>query len=223
LQNVCASVLLNISPSDKLCSFVCATTFETKTTVLLRTYKSDNDLDDNRATICDAARATSAATTFFEPVTIGRHGRRYIDGGLGANNPVDQVWNEAQNIWCPDEGDLGGLLKCFVSVGTGNPGTKPIAEGAWTFMSDTLVALATQTETTAELFIQRHKRLHDAKRYFRFNVQQGLQGLGLAEYKREAEIVAVTTGYMGSQEIKSTVRSCALNLKEKQRMYNEVD
>jgi len=192
-------------------------------TVLLRAYKSDDDLDDNKATICEAAQATSAATSFFEPVTIGRHGRKFVDGGLAANNPIDQVWNEATNVWCPDEGDLGKLVKCFVSVGTGNPGTKPIAEGAWKFMSDTLVDLATQTENTVEIFIQRHRQLYNNKRYFRFNVEQGLQGLGLAEYEREPEIVAATTNYMGSQQIKSAIRDCALNLKQKQCMYIEAD
>jgi len=114
-------------------------------------------------------------------------------------------------------------VKCFVSIGTGDPGIKPIAEGAWKFMSDTLVNLATQTENTAELFIQRHRRLYDAKRYFRFNVQQGLQGVGLAEYEKEAEIVGATTKYMGSQQIKSAARDCALNLKQKQCTYAEAD
>ncbi len=45
-------------------------------------------------------RATSAATSFFEPVTIGPRGRNFVDGGLGTDSPVEQLWNEAQNIWC---------------------------------------------------------------------------------------------------------------------------
>lgn len=152
-------------------------------------------------------------------MTIGRYRRKYVDGGLAANNPVDQVWNEAQKIWCPNEGEVGGLIKCFVSVGTGDPGTKPIEEGAWKFMSTTLVNLATETENTAELFMQRHRRLYDDKRYFRFNVQNGLQGINLAEYKKGAEIVAATTSYLGSGQIISFTRDCALNLKQKRGMY----
>lgn len=146
-----------------------------------------------------------------------------MDGGLGANNPVDQVWTEAQDIWCPDEGKLEELVKCFVSVGTGNPGTKPIAEGAWKLMSDTMVEIATQTEATAELFMQQHRGLYIRKRYFRFNVEQGLQGVGLAEYQREAEIVTATTSYMSSQSKKFDVRDCALNLKQKRCAYIEID
>ena len=42
------------------------------------------------------ALATSAATGFFDPVSIGA--RRFVDGALGANNPVDEVEEDASNI-----------------------------------------------------------------------------------------------------------------------------
>ncbi len=146
-----------------------------------------------------------------------------MDGGLGANNPVEQIWNEAQNIWCPGKIELGEVLKCFVSVGTGNPGRKPIAEGTLKFFSETLVNIATQTEDTAKVFVERHRRLYEDKRYFRFNVQQGLQDVGLEEYRKEALIDAATAEYMDSQETKSAAQECALNLKQKQCTFAEVD
>lgn len=108
------------------------------------------------------------------------------------------------------------MLKCFVSIGTGNPGRKPIAESVLKIYSQTLVGIATQTEDTAKVFIERHRFLYTAKRYFRFNVQQGLQGVGLEEYKKEALISAATAEYMSSQETKSAVQACAVNLKQKQ-------
>jgi predicted acylesterase/phospholipase RssA len=123
------------------------------------------------ATICEAVRATSAATSFFEPVTIGPNERKFVDGGLGTNNPVEEIWNnEAQDIWCLDGVELNKILKCFVSVGTGNPGIKPIETGAWGFFSKTLVDIATQTELTARMFINRNRQLYKDKCYFRFNV-----------------------------------------------------
>jgi hypothetical protein len=70
---------------------------------------------------------------------------------------------------------LSGLLKCFVPIGTGNPGRKAITEGSLKFFSETLVGIATQTEDTARVFVERLRRLYEGKRYFRFNVQQGLQ------------------------------------------------
>jgi predicted acylesterase/phospholipase RssA len=167
-------------------------------------------------TICQAVRATSAASTFFEPVTVEPFGRRFVDGGLGANNPVEQLWNEAQNIWCQDEEvELIKILKCFISIGTGNPGLKPINEGPWKFLSETLVKITTDTEKSAELFIDRHRLLYEKKRYFRFNVQQGLQGIGIDEYREAARIDAATTKYMNAQETRSATRECALNLKQK--------
>jgi hypothetical protein len=110
-----------------------------------------------------------------------------------------------------------------VSVGTGNPGKKPIAEGALKFFSETLVNIATQTEDTAKVFVERHRRLYEGKRYFRFNVQQGLQGVGLEEYQKEALIDAATAEYMDSQETKSAAQECAFNLKQKQCMFAEED
>ena len=201
----------------------CAKAAEIATTVLLRSYKSRDALNNIPATICEAVRATSAATSFFEPVTVGPRGRKFVDGGLGTNNPVEQIWNEAQNIWCTGEQELRDLLKCFVSVGTGNPGTKPIATGALKFFSETLVSIATQTEDTAKLFVARHRQLFEGKRYFRFNVQQGLQDVGLEEYEKGALIDAATTEYMDSQETKSAAQACAMNLKQKQCMYIEAD
>ena len=76
----------------------------------------------------------------------------------------------------------------MVSIGTGNPRIKPIAEGALKFFSETLVNIATQTEATAKIFAERHRLLYESKRLFRFNVEQGLQGVGLEEYKKGALI-----------------------------------
>lgn len=114
-------------------------------------------------------------------------------------------------------------MKCFISIGTGNPGRKPIAERFVDFFTKTLVALATQTEDTAKTFVDRHRRLYEKKRYFRFNVQQGLQGVGLEEYKKEALIEAATVEYMDGQETKSSVQACAINLKQKHCMCSDLD
>ena len=84
------------------------------------------------------------------------------------------------------------------------------------FFSKTLVSIAAQTEDTAKLFVARHRNLYEGKRYFRFNVQQGLQDVGLEEFKKVALIDASTAEYMGLQETKSDARACAINLKQKQ-------
>jgi predicted acylesterase/phospholipase RssA len=198
-------------------SFVCTIAHETGEIIRLRSYNSSKS--SVRATILQAALATSAATTFFDPVTIGA--RKFADGGLGANNPVDEVEGEASNIWCSDTGELKPLVKCFVSVGTGNPGKKAIEDNILKFLSGTLVGLATQTENTEKRFIAKWRQHFDEKRYFRFNVDQGLQNVGLAEYQEQGAIEAATDGYLDHQGQEFRVRDCIQNLKSKQSVYIE--
>ena len=75
----------------------------------LRSYAIPGELDDSAPTVLEAARATSAAASYFEPVTI--RSLKFVDGALGANNPVDEVWNEALNIWCPNDDVLEPLVQ----------------------------------------------------------------------------------------------------------------
>src|SRR6266568_3989190 len=77
--------------------------------VLLRTYQSHQTHLDCK--IWEAARATSAAPTFFKRIEIGN--KQLVDGGLGCNNPSRVVLDEA-------EAAFGGhQIGCLVSIGTG--------------------------------------------------------------------------------------------------------
>ncbi|KAF7165385.1 hypothetical protein CNMCM6106_001575 [Aspergillus hiratsukae] len=169
--------------------FVCATAKETSGVTRLRSYSLSEE-PDIPATICEAALATSAATGFFDPVSIGS--RCFVDGALGPNNPVDEVEGEASNIWCPDTGNLKPLVKCFISIGTGNLGKRAIEDNISKFLSKTLVAISTETKETERKFIARWAGHFDEKRFFRFNVEQGLQNVGLAEYQEQGLIEAAT-------------------------------
>lgn len=198
--------------------FVCATASETTGTTRLRSYNLPEELRI-ASTICQAALATSAATSFFEPVRIGA--RKFVDGALKANNPVIEVEDEASNIWCSDTRELKPLVKCFISIGTGHPGKKPIEDNIAKFLAGTLVAIATETESTADEFIGRWRQQYEQKKYFRFNVHQGLQGVGLEEYEQQGIIEATTDEYLRHTEQKSRVKDCVHNLKMKQSVYIE--
>lgn len=197
---------------------MCATAKEITGISRLRSYSLPNQLD-LPATVCEAALATSAATGFFDPVSIGA--RQFVDGALGANNPVEEVEGEAANIWCSKTGDLKPLVKCFISIGTGNPGKKAIQDNMLKFLSKTLVGIATETESTERKFIARWAQQFDQKRYFRFNVDQGLQEVGLAEYREQGTIESATDEYLNHQAQQSRLRDCVLNLKQKQSVYIE--
>ena len=74
-----------------------------------------------------------------------------------------EVWAEARDIWTPGTNDIGDRVKCLVSIGTGDPGMLPLADGAWAFASKTLAAIATETEKTAERFHQEHNEMYTGK------------------------------------------------------------
>lgn len=198
--------------------FVCATDSDTTGATRLRSYNFPEE-HDLRSTICQAALATSAATSFFEPVHIGN--RKFVDGALKANNPVVEVEDEASNIWCSGTVELKPLVKCFLSIGTGHPGIRAIQDDLAGFLAGTLREIATETETTAESFISRWRQQYEQKRYFRFNVDHGLQGIGLEEYAEQGTIEAATDKYLKHTEQKARVRYCIQNLKEKQSVYTE--
>ena len=143
------------------------------------------------------------------------------DGGLGANNPVDEVEGEAANIWCSESADLKPLVKCFLSIGTGNPGIKAFEESVFKFLGQTVVGIATETEETEKKFIAKWRKHFDDNRYFRFNVDQGLQDIGLEEYKKQGPIEAATNRYLVNQAQKNRVRDCIQNLRLKQSVYLE--
>lgn len=174
-------------------------------------------------TIVQAALATCAAPAFFERVQIGT--RFFVDGGLGANNPTPKVWEEAQTIWDDDRGQLDGILSCILSIGTGNQGKKELPEKLGRTIVDSVVSMATETEKTALNFGNSHRNLHPQsglQRYFRFNVEQGLQGVGLAEYKEEGTIEEATEQYMSDQQRQYSVRTCAKTLAEKNCMTHSL-
>lgn len=134
--------------------------------------------------------------------------QEFVDGALGANNPVYALWNQAQDIW----GDqLQVKLKCLVSIGTGVPALKPVQDdilGIWA----TLKELATETEKTAQRFHRDKSRLDDEGRYYRFNVDRGLEDIYLEESKKKNEIAAATRLYVESQAVFKQMKACANNI-----------
>ena len=197
---------------------MCTAAKETRDITRLRSYDLRGK-PNIEATILDAALATSAATSFFDPVRIGA--RQFVDGALGANNPVEQVEREATDIWCDDTAELMPQVKCFISIGTGRPGRKAIEYNIRSLVTKTLIAMATETEQTEARFIARWRKYYDIKRYFRFNVDRGLEGIGLEEYKQQGIMEATTESYLSHTAQTTRVRDCVLNLKEKQSVYIE--
>ena len=177
-------------------SFVCAMSannmaFPTR----FRTYSVRVNASYNCA-IWEAARATSAAPTFFKPIEIGMPflEERFIDGGLRCNNPVAEVIAEAHTLW-PDR-----KVACLISLGTGQASTISIPSS--TFFTKVLPlnvvaalkSIATDCEKAATNCDRRFPGPDSV--YSRFNVEQGMQQISLDEWNKMADTVAHTKQYL---------------------------
>ncbi|OCL12102.1 FabD/lysophospholipase-like protein [Glonium stellatum] len=136
-----------------------------------------------------AARATSAASSFFDPITIGSENRIFTDGGTGNT-------------------------RCIVSIGTGVPSLKKFGKGI-VDLGKSLLSIATETETTAELFHQEHSKLDNEGRYFRFNAPDGLADIGLEETSKKNTIADMTDHYLSTETVHKHVKMCAKALAER--------
>ena len=168
---------------------------------LFRTYKVRANATFN-CTIWEACRATSAAPTYFESIKIGEEGEQetFLDGGLGYNNPVEQVLEEARRIF------PGRKVACVVSIGTGvanvisfpdSPKTSPLK------LINALKNMATESDTTAERMHQRFQNVKDT--YFRFSVDRGLQGIELEEWNELPKVRTFTTEYISQHSLSAQI------------------
>ena len=90
---------------------------------LFRSYTVEG-VPRTRCKIWEAARATSAAPSFFKPIKIDDPiPIQYVDGALGWNNPAGLAIVEAQRIWNVNKTDV-----CLVSIGTGQQSAMSILD-----------------------------------------------------------------------------------------------
>lgn len=186
--------------------FVCVTSEKLGTHFRFRNYGSSwNDIDD--CPILQACRATSAAPTFFPPMLIQNPPSAYVDGGLGYNNPIGPLLDEARHIWPPTR-DIG----CIVSIGTGILASRDIG---WTIqpLFESLKDIATDTEKVARELREEMKHRYGVEQniYFRFNVQHGLEQVALEEWKETDRTKVATQAYTGEQW--SQIQACASQLR----------
>ena len=166
--------------------------------MLFRTYQSRETQSDCK--IWEAARATSAAPTFFKRIEIGRTRKQpFIDGGLGRNNPSQVVLDEAKALFGTRQ------IGCLVSIGTGQAEVIGIKKPGLfqqiipTDVIDALRAITTDCEATHEAMLGRFANLPNT--YFRLNVEQGMQGIEFSEWEKSSNVEAHTAQYMKKKEI----------------------
>jgi hypothetical protein len=171
---------------------------------LFRSYRAPiNKTFD--CTIWQAARATSAAPTFFKNIVIGEPGaaQPYVDGGMGLNNPTVQVIDEAQSIFSDRR------VACIISIGTGQAKTIEIPKPSLfqqvvpLDVVNAMISIATDCEATSEAMVHRFRNTQNF--YFRFNVEQGLQEVKMAQWDRLDKVAAHTKRYLLMEDVKKKI------------------
>jgi predicted acylesterase/phospholipase RssA len=183
---------------------------------LFRSYKVRKHQTFN-CKIWEAARATSATPTFFKHIVIGGPGtlQPYIDGGMGCNNPITQVLEEAELVFPHQQ------VSCIISIGTGQPQTIAIPTSGWlqqVLLLDVVRAIqgiATDCEQTAQQIARRFRGIPNI--YFRFNVEQGMQSVGLAQWERLDEVATHTNQYMRIEVVDQRLDAAVAAIKERQQ------
>lgn len=180
--------------------------------------------------VCDAARATSAAPTFFPVISI--EDRFFADGGLAHNNPSFAIYfhytrGERKKSTRPmaasatsapqlsPHGDLDCSRVRFTNIGTGakadevEPGKRDRLAGLipgiirkGVFLKQTLTEIAVNSEEKA-VFMKQFQYLNsDLIMYERFDANHGVSNIKLDDHNALGEIREKTAQYLEEQETK---------------------
>ena len=187
--------------------FVTATSQDTLRSKLFRSYSLP--LTNDSIQIWEACRATSATPTYFEPIKIGPHHEAFVDGSMVLNNPVREVWAEAQELFQLGSSP-GNRLKCLISIGSGVGPTASMSRSPG--LVDAIRQISTESEHVAESFLRSHRDLLVGRRYFRFNVDKGLEKVGLGDWGRQNTLVSSTRSYLLSARVYGEIQGCVLAL-----------
>ncbi|KAL6716128.1 hypothetical protein ACLMJK_005694 [Lecanora helva] len=172
---------------------------------LFRSYDVVKNKEDN-CTIWEAARATTAAPTFFKSITIGPQGAgtKYVDAGIGCNNPVQQVIHEARRVFGED-----AHISCIVSVGTGQSESVRLAEQNAlrklfpTHLVEVLKKIATDTGKVAENMDRSYANAPGL--YTRLDVDHGLGNISLDEWNKLGDVRRHTKNYLRLPNVEKRV------------------
>ncbi|KAJ7115699.1 acyl transferase/acyl hydrolase/lysophospholipase [Mycena epipterygia] len=199
LKKIFKQEQMNDMRPDACKTFVCAMNERNMNAGISHLFRSYDTLDEpaSNCMIWEAARATSATPELLKPMEIGRAGmkQRYIDGGVGNNNPTSLVLREAHRIY---------PSKCIIlvaSIGAGHPDTIQIPKPRrLNSIANAMKNIAMDCENTHEDNAGRFRDIPNT--YFRFNVEQGMQALEPKHWNKFSEVQAHTDAYLRMEDTK---------------------
>jgi patatin-like phospholipase/acyl hydrolase len=179
--------------------------------VLLRSYTTWSPTEENYVChIWEAARATSAAPIFFEPLKLRSSGATFGDGALGLNNPIFEVLHEADILWPK------ATIRSVLSIGTGLTDVKGLDTSQlkmWNVLK-TCVDLSINANKQAENFAKTKigREMFGNRTYFRFDVDRNIETISLEEWEKLDEIDGLTEAYLGQPDKEKDLLDCARSL-----------
>lgn len=158
----------------------------------------------------DAARATTAAPTYFTPFVSGEH--HYSDGALGFDNPVVILFMEALNVLSKmnernnDDDDDMPTIDYIVSIGTGKmEGLKPPSRKPKKGLRRAFQAVELALEFLTD-FENHHSYMKILAKsygnipYFRFSPPlPGRPALDIRSSAKLDELINITEAYLNDQ------------------------
>ncbi|KAJ7667300.1 acyl transferase/acyl hydrolase/lysophospholipase [Mycena rosella] len=200
LKHIFKEEYMSDSRVDACKTFVCAMNTMNMNAAIAELFRTYDTLEEpaNECFVWEAARATSATPGLFKSAEIGSDvtRQRYIDGGFGHNNPTTLVLEEAKQLY-PSR-----PVVLMTSIGSGYADTIQISKSpSQSAILQVAERIARDCERTHDDNARRFSVLPGT--YFRFNVQQGLQGLEPHQWEKSAEVLAHTNAYLRSQEVKA--------------------
>lgn len=144
--------------------------------------------------IWEVARATTAAPTYFDPICI--QNRTFGDGGLGLNNPVNDIFWEVANM----HGSNGSVIGLVVSIGTGEAGRAHFHWSKWkkaSYYLNAMKDLATDSQKQHRIMQNiTENNAYPGLNYHRFNLpkHQGLRNMKLDEWQEKGTWRATKRG-----------------------------
>jgi hypothetical protein len=156
-------------------------------------------------TICEAARATSAAPTYFPEMKF--KGVTFWDGGLLNNNPINQLWDARFDTKMP--------VRCILSLGASRPTKTVLGPFALVNKIKQIAGFLTDCEPKHKDFERMIRRMntqcpdHQQIQYFRLNASTGSESIDLSDYRKIGDLEKYTNKYLDTPEVQETILRCA--------------
>lgn len=172
--------------------------------------------------IWQVARATSAAPTYFNPISINK--KTFIDGGMGSNN--------LSMVACKEVESMDEYLKTFQKQPNYQSGPQIQSLGI-----GIMVSIGSGKSRISEKSYGKESVTHEdvarqlkGATYFRLNVDNGLQDIRFDECEMRVvggkrinvtldKIRAATETYLAKPEVVALIRNCAKELVVRRRPH----